>query len=68
MISDADIIVEMQHRHRELMHEIKGVYALLRNNVDLDEARGWSPEKAQEQHKHVMRLACDKLKRIFDPS
>lgn len=40
--------------------------ALLKNNIDLDEKHGWSPEKAQAQHKKVMRLACDKLKVLFD--
>lgn len=65
-MTDAEIIVEMQHRHRLLMHDLKGIYALLRNNVDLDESRGWTPEKAQEQHRRVMRLACDRLKEIFE--
>lgn len=65
-MNDLDVIVEMQHRHREMMHELKGIYALLKNNIDLDEKHGWSPEKAQAQHKKVMRLACDKLKVLFD--
>lgn len=48
------------------MHELKGIYALLNNNIDLDERRGWTPEKAQTQHKKVMRLACNRLRKIFE--
>lgn len=61
-----DIIVEMQHRHRKLMHELKGIYALLNNNLYLSERRGWTPEQAMSHHQRVMRIACERLKEIFE--
>lgn len=65
-INQGDIVVEMQHRHRLLIHDLKGIYALLKNNEFLSERQGWSLEKAKEQHERVIEIACERLEKMFD--
>lgn len=65
-MSDADIIVEMQHRHRLMIHDIKNIYALLNNNRTLSNRR--TPEVALQESEHVIDLACARLKEMFEPS
>ncbi len=56
------IIVEMQHERRLVIHDIKGVYALLNNNRTLEERGIYNEAEAKAARERVMGLACDKLK------
>ena len=59
-----DVLAEMQHRHRLMIHDIKNVYALLNNNRTLSNRR--TPEEALRESERVIDLACAKLKEMFD--
>lgn len=61
-----DVIAELQHRHRELIHDLKGIQAMLANNITLNERDGWTTETRQAQTKRVMQLAVERLAQITE--
>lgn len=58
-IEDRDaLIVELQHRHRRLVHDAKGNAAFARNIVTLIERDGFTEERQERLRAQLSRLSA----------
>jgi len=65
MTDTLDIIAEMQHRNRSMVHEVMGLRAMAQNAVSLWERDGQGqPEYVESHLVHVLRILASKCEVI----